>query len=54
MILDTLANAAKYAGLRDGCAEAFGFLDQPGLTDLPDGRYEIAGDRLYAIRNNFV
>ena len=49
MILDTLDNAAKYAGLKDGLSEAFGFLDQPGLAELPDGKYEIAGDRVYAI-----
>lgn len=49
MILDTLKNAAKYAGLKHGLSEAFGFLDQPGLKDLPDGKYEIAGDRVYAI-----
>lgn len=49
MILDTLQNAARYAGLKVGCSEAFGFLDQPGLQDLPDGKYEIAGNRVYAI-----
>ena len=49
MILDTLGNAAKYAGLKMGISEAFGFLDQPGLVDLPDGRHEILGDRVYAI-----
>ncbi len=49
MILDTLKNAARYAGLRLGCSEAFGFLDQPGLAELPDGKYEITGDRVYAI-----
>lgn len=49
MILDTLGNAARYAGLRAGCSEAFGFLDQPGLENLPDGKYEIAGDRVFAI-----
>ncbi len=49
MILDTLGNAAKYAGLKMGISEAFGFLDQPGLAELPDGEYEIFGDRVYAI-----
>ena len=36
MILDTLENAAKYTGLKFGSSEGFGFLDQPGLADLPD------------------
>jgi len=49
MILDTLLNAAKYAGLRDGCSEAFGFLDHPGMAELPDGKYPIAGECIYAI-----
>jgi YhcH/YjgK/YiaL family protein len=49
MILDSIENAAKYAGLRVGTSEAFGFLDQPGLRELPDGKYEIAGERVYAI-----
>lgn len=49
MILDTLQNAARYAGLKVGCSEAFGFLDQPGLKDLPSGKYEIAGSRVFAI-----
>lgn len=49
MILDTLKNAAHYAGFREGCSEAFGFLDQPGLADLPDGKYEITGERVFAI-----
>lgn len=49
MILDALDNAAVYAGIREELSEAFGFLDQPGLTELEDGRYEIAGDRVFAI-----
>jgi YhcH/YjgK/YiaL family protein len=49
MILDTLDNAAKYANLKIGVSEAFGFLDQPGLADLPDGKYEIFGERVFAI-----
>ncbi|VGO20335.1 YhcH/YjgK/YiaL family protein [Pontiella sulfatireligans] len=49
MILDTLSNAAKYAGLKVGISEAFGFLDQPGLADLEDGKYEILGDRVFAL-----
>ena len=49
MILDTLSNAARYAGLKHGLSEGFGFLDQPGLADLPDGKHEILGDRVFAI-----
>lgn len=49
MILDALENAEKYAGLTEGISEAFGFLDQPGLADLADGKYEIAGERVFAM-----
>ena len=49
MILDTLDNAAKYTALKMSTSEAFGFLDQPGLEELPDGKYEIISDRIYAI-----
>lgn len=49
MILDTLENAAHYTGFREGFSEAFGFLAQPGLTELPDGKHEISGDQVYAI-----
>jgi YhcH/YjgK/YiaL family protein len=49
MILDTLNNAARYAGLKKGLSEGFGFLDQPGLAELEDGKYEISGDLVFAI-----
>ena len=49
MIIDKLDNAARYTGLKTGMSEAFGFLDQPGLEKLPDGKYEISGSRVYAI-----
>jgi len=49
MILDTLENAGKYVGLKFGISEAFGFLDQPKLANLPDGEYEIRSDQIYAI-----
>ncbi|NNJ71302.1 MAG: YhcH/YjgK/YiaL family protein [Kiritimatiellales bacterium] len=49
MILDTLQNAVKYTGMSSSLSDAFGFLEQPGLSDLEDGRHAIAGDRIYAI-----
>ena len=49
MILDTLENAAKYAGFRTGLSEGFGFLDQPGVAELPSGKHEINGDLVFAI-----
>jgi biofilm protein TabA len=49
MILDTLENAARYAGFKPGISEGFGFLDHPGVAELEPGKYEISGDRVYAI-----
>lgn len=49
MILDTLENAAIYAGLRKELSDAFGFLAQPGLAKLPQGRHEIIDGRIYAL-----
>ena len=47
MILDTLANAARYAGLHPCFARAFEFLATADLAALAPGRHEIDGDRLY-------
>lgn len=49
MILDTLENAAKYEGFRAGLSEGFGFLNQPGLAELEDGKHEISGDLVFAM-----
>ena len=49
MILDTLENAQRYAVLNRGFAEAFAFLTRPDLGEVPVGRYEIDGDRVYAM-----
>ena len=49
MILDTLENAARYAGFKPGISEGFGFLDQPDVAELKPGRYEISGDLVFAI-----
>lgn len=47
MILDTLANAARYAGMHAGFARAFEFLATTDFAALAPGRHEIDGDRLY-------
>lgn len=49
MILDTLENADRYAGLQDGFRQAFAFL-RGAARDCPSvGRVEIDGDRLFAV-----
>ena len=49
MILDTLENAARYAGFKAGISEGFGFLDQPGVAELEPGKYEISDGLVFAI-----
>jgi len=49
MILDVLENADRYLALNEGFAKAFEFLSQPDLQELPVGKYEIDGDRIYAM-----
>lgn len=49
MILDVLENAPRYLGLHQGFAKAFEFLRRPDVTELPVGKYEIDGSRVYAM-----
>lgn len=49
MILDTLSNAAVYSSLHKHFDQAFAFLRNIDLENLPVGRHEIDGDRMYAL-----
>ncbi len=49
MILDILENAHQYLAMNNGFAKAFEFLSRPDLMELPVGRYEIDGNRIYAM-----
>ncbi len=49
MILDVLENAHRYLALNRGFAAAMEFLLRPDLKELPVGKYEIDGDRVYAM-----
>lgn len=49
MILDILENAHRYLALSKDFAKAFEFLSHPDLKELPVGKYEIDGDRIYAM-----
>ncbi len=48
MIYDTLENVAKYAPLLPGLDKAAAFLARKDLVQIPDGRVEIDGDRVFA------
>ena len=49
MILDVLKNAHRYMSLNRGFAKAFEFLLRTDLKELPVDKYEIDGDRVYAM-----
>lgn len=49
MILDILENGKNYVSLNDRFAEAFAFLAEKNFEELPDGRYEIDGENLFAV-----
>ncbi len=49
MILDIIENAHRYLVMNDGFPEAFAFLLRPELKELAVGKYEIDGERVYAM-----
>jgi YhcH/YjgK/YiaL family protein len=51
MILESLENAGRYANLHPGFRQGFEFLARPNLTGLDSGKYEIDGDRVFALIN---
>jgi biofilm protein TabA len=51
MILDRLENASRYFALNAGFAQACDYLRRTDFTNMPPGRNEIDGDRLYVMLN---
>lgn len=49
MILDRLERAEHYYDMHPGFERAFSFLRQSGLAELPPGRHEIDGGRIFCI-----
>jgi len=49
MMLDSLANSARYEAHHPGFARAFAFLSGTDLAALPPGRHEIDGDRIFVL-----
>lgn len=49
MIIDSLQNAERYSGLHPGFRDTFEFLRRNDLGQRPDGRHEMAGDRLFVV-----
>jgi YhcH/YjgK/YiaL family protein len=53
MITDTLANAHFYEGLNERFKRAFTYLKETDFINLPPGKYEIDGENIFAIVNEF-
>lgn len=49
MILDRMENTGLYSPVHEKFAEAFSFIQKAVAQDLPVGKYELDGDRLYAM-----
>ena len=49
VITDSLECAEEYYHMHPAFERAFAFLRQDALAELPDGRHEINGDRLFCI-----
>lgn len=54
MILDILENRGNYIALNSKFAKAFAFLAEGNPGELPDGRYEIEGENLFALVNSYT
>lgn len=53
MIIDTLQHAHLYEVLGPRFVKAFAYLRQPGLVALEKGKYEIDGQDIFAIVNEY-
>ena len=51
IITDRLEHADKYYAMHPAFAKAFTFLQQKSLAELPLGRHEIDGDRMFCLIN---
>lgn len=49
MIIDTISNAAKYFPVHPLFEKAFAYINQTDLVQTEPGKYEIDGDKLFAI-----
>ena len=53
MIVDSLNNAAMYYGLGERLAKAFRYLQATDFDTLQPGRYEVEGDRVFALVQHY-
>lgn len=53
MILDNIKNLNLYSFSNPGIIRAFDFIMKSDFENLPDGRYDIDGDNVYALVNTY-
>lgn len=49
MIIDKIQNSGQYENLHAGFAKAFDFIRKTDFSKLADGKYEIDGDNIFAM-----
>ena len=54
MIVDKLKHSSQYRNTHNGFAESFDFLKKAVEEELPVGRYEIDGDRVFAFIQEYT
>lgn len=53
MIIDVLQNAYVYEGLHESFKKAFEYLRETDFTEAEKGKYQIEGDNIFAIVNEY-
>ncbi|HHV94997.1 MAG TPA: DUF386 domain-containing protein [Clostridiaceae bacterium] len=53
MIVDNLSNCSLYANVHEGFAKAFEFIKNYEKNELPEGKYEIDGEKIYAMVQHY-
>jgi YhcH/YjgK/YiaL family protein len=53
MILDRIEAAGLYRNISPGIARALDFLREPATATLPEGRYELSNDRVFALVQHY-
>jgi YhcH/YjgK/YiaL family protein len=54
MVVDKISNAGLYASLSGDIAKAFGVLQEPGVCEKADGKYEVEGDELFYMVSTYA
>lgn len=53
MIIDKLSNSHLYSGLGERINKAFAYLKETDFSEIESGKYEIDGDNIFALINEY-